>query len=162
MKKTYVSFLWHFHQPYYKDSVDGDFRMAWVRLHGVKDYISMATLMQEFPEMTGANGSRTEHHVFQLPRHAGRVAVIPAFSRTLCENCNRVRLTADGRIRNCLYGDKEYDLRNLLRGGGTDDEIANQFTTAMWNKHRDGWDAQKAGQNFTNGPHRESMTQIGG
>ena len=51
MKKTYVSFLWHFHQPYYKESVDGDFRMAWVRLHGVKDYISMATLMQEFPEM---------------------------------------------------------------------------------------------------------------
>ncbi len=51
MKKTYVSFLWHFHQPYYKESVDGDFRMAWVRLHGVKDYISMATLMQEFPKM---------------------------------------------------------------------------------------------------------------
>lgn len=51
MKKTYVSFLWHFHQPYYKDSVDGDFRMAWVRLHGVKDYISMATLMKEFSGM---------------------------------------------------------------------------------------------------------------
>jgi len=51
MKKIYLSILWHFHQPYYKESVDGDFKMAWVRLHSVKDYISMANLLLEFPEM---------------------------------------------------------------------------------------------------------------
>ncbi|NVM01816.1 MAG: hypothetical protein HWN67_05750, partial [Candidatus Helarchaeota archaeon] len=47
MKKIYLSILWHFHQPYYKESVDGDFRMAWVRLHSVKDYIGMANLLLE-------------------------------------------------------------------------------------------------------------------
>ncbi len=51
MRKIYVSFLWHFHQPYYKESIDGNFSMAWVRLHSVKDYIGMANHLLEFPKM---------------------------------------------------------------------------------------------------------------
>ncbi|MFC1562696.1 alpha-amylase/alpha-mannosidase [candidate division KSB1 bacterium] len=51
MKKIHLAFLWHFHQPYYRESVEGDFMMAWVRLHGVKDYIGMGNHLLEFPKM---------------------------------------------------------------------------------------------------------------
>jgi alpha-amylase/alpha-mannosidase (GH57 family) len=47
-KKLGVAFLWHMHQPYYKDTVAGKYMMPWVRLHGVKDYFPMAALVEDF------------------------------------------------------------------------------------------------------------------
>lgn len=117
-------------------------------------------LREAVPSIEPASGSRTEHHVFHAPGHAGKVAVIPAYTRTLCGACNRIRLTADGKIRNCLYAEDEFDVRAVLRGGGSDDDVGAVFRRAMWAKHRDGWRAQRA-----TGPddvHRTSMTQIGG
>ncbi|MFH1227988.1 MAG: glycoside hydrolase family 57 protein [Planctomycetota bacterium] len=50
-QKIYLSFLWHHHQPYYRDTVTGEFWMPWVRLHGIKDYFGMAALLDEFPKI---------------------------------------------------------------------------------------------------------------
>ncbi|HYA32077.1 MAG TPA: glycoside hydrolase family 57 protein, partial [Thermodesulfovibrionales bacterium] len=47
----YVAFLWHMHQPYYKDPFTGMFRLPWVRLHGTKDYLDMAVMLEEHPEI---------------------------------------------------------------------------------------------------------------
>jgi alpha-amylase/alpha-mannosidase (GH57 family) len=44
-------FLWHMHQPYYKDLVTGEYRLPWVRLHALKDYYGMVKLLEEFPEV---------------------------------------------------------------------------------------------------------------
>src|SRR5437868_5923460 len=46
-----VIFLWHQHQPYYKDLVTGEYRLPWVRLHGLKDYYGMVKLLDEFPHV---------------------------------------------------------------------------------------------------------------
>jgi len=46
-----VLFLWHMHQPFYKDLVTGDYRLPWVRLHALKDYYGMVRLLDEFPEV---------------------------------------------------------------------------------------------------------------
>ncbi|HHT9150944.1 MAG TPA: alpha-amylase/alpha-mannosidase [Candidatus Wujingus californicus] len=46
-----IAFYWHQHQPYYKDSITGEYFLPWVRLHGIKDYIGMVLLLKEFPEM---------------------------------------------------------------------------------------------------------------
>src|SRR5260370_6845970 len=43
--------LWHQHQPYYKDLVSGEYRLPWVRLHGLKDYYGMVKLLDEFPKV---------------------------------------------------------------------------------------------------------------
>jgi len=51
MAKLLVTFLWHHHQPYYRDPVTGHFALPWVRLHGIKDYIGMARLLAEFPSL---------------------------------------------------------------------------------------------------------------
>src|SRR5690349_1036942 len=44
-------FLWHMHQPYYKDLVTGEYRLPWVRLHALTDYFGMVKLLEEFPEV---------------------------------------------------------------------------------------------------------------
>ena len=54
----------------------------------------------------------------------GEIGVIPSVTRPFCGTCNRLRLTADGAIRNCLFSDDEVSVRDLIRTGGTDTEIA--------------------------------------
>jgi len=50
-KRLGVAFLWHMHQPYYKDPLDGTYQMPWVRLHGIKDYYPMAALVDNFEDI---------------------------------------------------------------------------------------------------------------
>lgn len=47
----YISFLWHMHQPYYKDPLSGLYKLPWVRLHGTKDYLDMLEILSEFPDI---------------------------------------------------------------------------------------------------------------
>jgi alpha-amylase/alpha-mannosidase (GH57 family) len=47
----YIAFLWHMHQPYYKDPFTGIYRLPWVRLHGTKDYLDMVKILEEFPSI---------------------------------------------------------------------------------------------------------------
>lgn len=63
-----------------------------------------------------------------------RVGIIASVTRQFCGDCDRTRLTADGMIRSCLFSDQEYDLRSLLRAGASDDELAQRWRGAMWNK----------------------------
>jgi len=102
-------------------------------------------------------GSSTEHHVFRIDGYKGKVAVIPAHSRSLCGACNRIRITADGKLMNCLYSQEEMNLRDAMRTGKTDEHIEKMIRGSMMKKFKDGWEAQNQGNN-----KRESMTQIGG
>ena len=114
-------------------------------------------LKQLFPNIKTSIGTATEHSIFSVPGFKGKVAVIPSYSRDLCSACNRVRLTADGKIRNCLFAKNEYNVKELLMNESTDNDIADLLLKAMWKKPIDGWKAQRSGKE-----HRESMTQIGG
>lgn len=64
----------------------------------------------------------------------GSVGVIPSVSAPFCGSCNRVRITADGQLRTCLFSIKETDLRALVRGGATDVEIAEGIRASVWMK----------------------------
>jgi cyclic pyranopterin phosphate synthase len=55
--------------------------------------------------------------------HRGRVGLIASISRPFCLSCNRVRITADGKLRNCLFAHDETDVRALIRSGGSDEAI---------------------------------------
>jgi cyclic pyranopterin phosphate synthase len=57
--------------------------------------------------------------------------VIASVTRPFCGACDRVRLTADGQIRNCLFARSESDLRSLLRSGAPDEEIAARWRAAV-------------------------------
>ncbi|MGZ6733090.1 MAG: GTP 3',8-cyclase MoaA [Nocardioides sp.] len=64
----------------------------------------------------------------------GTVGVIASVTRPFCGDCDRVRLTADGQVRNCLFAREESDLRTALRNGASDEELASRWVTAMAGK----------------------------
>jgi len=114
-------------------------------------------LHQAFPHLVVDQGTRTEHNIYRVPGYRGKIAVIPAYSRHLCGACNRIRITADGNILNCLYSHEETNVRDLLRSGAQDSDIEDRMRGAMKKKLENGWVAQKSGAE-----KRNSMTQIGG
>jgi cyclic pyranopterin phosphate synthase len=61
---------------------------------------------------------------YQFADGVGRVGFIASVSRPFCRDCNRLRLTADGKLRNCLFAIEEDDVKELLRAGAPDEEIA--------------------------------------
>ena len=88
---------------------------------------------------------------------SGTVGVIPSVTKPFCGDCDRVRLTADGQFRTCLFSTTEFDLRKLLRTGASDDEIAAEIKRAVGTK----WAGHNIG-NVTFVRPRRSMSQIGG
>ena len=87
----------------------------------------------------------------------GEVGVIPTVTRPFCGDCDRIRLTAEGQFRTCLFATREFDLRALLRSGATDDELAEEIIRAVGTK----WAGHRIGQVSFIRPTR-SMSQIGG
>ncbi len=87
----------------------------------------------------------------------GLVGVIPTVTKPFCGDCDRVRLTADGQLRTCLFSTDEFDLRAALRDGETDEQIAARIEAAVGTK----WAGHQINQvNFIR-PKR-NMSQIGG
>jgi cyclic pyranopterin phosphate synthase len=72
--------------------------------------------------------------LFRVDDSPATVGVIASVTRPFCGDCDRVRLTADGQVRNCLFARSESDLRLAMRAGATDDELASRWRTAMWGK----------------------------
>jgi len=72
--------------------------------------------------------------VFRFRDGRGRIGFINPVSEPFCADCNRLRLTADGRLRTCLFSMHETDLRGPLRSGADDDEITRVVREAVWRK----------------------------
>ena len=64
----------------------------------------------------------------------GEIGVISSVTEPFCGTCDRLRITADGSVRNCLFSDEERSLRDVLRDGGGDDELAMVLRHAVWAK----------------------------
>ncbi len=87
----------------------------------------------------------------------GEIGVVASVSDSFCETCDRVRLTADGQFRACLFATDEKDLRAMLRGGSSDDEIAEALGHTVAEK----WEGHQINQVQFIRPRR-SMSEIGG
>ncbi|MCA1832631.1 MAG: GTP 3',8-cyclase MoaA [Actinobacteria bacterium] len=87
----------------------------------------------------------------------GGVGVIPSVTQPFCSNCNRIRVTSDGQFRTCLFALEETDLRSLLRGGATNEDIAAEIRGAVDRK----WAGHSIGAPDFVRPSR-SMSMIGG
>ena len=86
--------------------------------------------VEELEPVAGPGGNGPARY-FAYRGAAGAVGVISPLSHDYCERCNRVRLSADGRLRLCLFGDHHIDLRTPVRTGATLEEIAGIFSGAM-------------------------------
>ncbi|MGA8099187.1 MAG: GTP 3',8-cyclase MoaA [Candidatus Cybelea sp.] len=102
-------------------------RDAYVSSDEILERISAVGDLQQVIGPAGNGPAR----YFALPGAAGAIGVISPLSHDYCERCNRVRLTADGRLRLCLFGDYALDLRSPVRRGATTDELASLLRSAM-------------------------------
>lgn len=89
---------------------------------------------------------------YRLPGAQGTVGVISAISNHFCASCNRLRLTADGKIKPCLFSDTEYDIRSALRKGD-EEEVLSVFKAAL--SHKPSGHEHRVGT-------RRMMSQVGG
>jgi len=110
-----------------------DAQHGWKRTEMVTAAEIFETLSAQFSLSADTERSRgaAPAETFLVDGGPARVGVIASVTRPFCGACDRVRLTADGQIRNCLFARSESDLRSLLRSGAPDSEIAERWRAAV-------------------------------
>ncbi len=101
----------------------------------------------------------TAYH-YKVPGYAGHIGIIAAFSRTFCGTCNRIRVTAQGVLKTCLYDDGVLNIKQLFRDGFSDQEVKDVLFNAFSSRPKDGFEAEERRKNGS--PVIESMSTIGG
>jgi cyclic pyranopterin phosphate synthase len=96
---------------------------------------------------------------YSIENHLGTVGIIPAFTRTICNNCNRIRITSTGTFKNCLFDDGVFNLRDFMRKGASNEDLKALFLSLVKEKPANGFIAEA---NRKNGAASESMSTIGG
>ena len=138
--------------------LDGDH--SWEAAHVVPGEEIVDVIDRVWPLVTDTGARPRDAAPAESYRYAdgrGCVGVIASVTKPFCESCDRIRLTAEGQLRNCLFSVRETDLRGILRQGGSDDDLAEAIEGEVSRK----WAGHSIGQvNFIR-PQR-SMSQIGG
>jgi molybdenum cofactor biosynthesis protein A len=97
---------------------------------------------------------------YRIPGHLGKIGVIAAFSRTFCGTCNRIRVTAQGILKTCLYDDGVLNIKDLLRAGLSDEVLKTKLTGAFQHRAANGFEAETKRKDPKS--VHESMSTIGG
>ncbi|MFC4244289.1 GTP 3',8-cyclase MoaA [Gryllotalpicola reticulitermitis] len=107
----------------------------WARDHMVTAAELIAVLGEHFDlAEVGRDDPASPAEEWLVDGGPATLGIIASVTRTFCDACDRTRITAEGTVRSCLFGDDETDLRALLREGATDARIARRWRAAMWNK----------------------------
>jgi cyclic pyranopterin phosphate synthase len=130
----------------------------WSRDRLVPGDAVVRTITERWPlEPCSPHGDPAPAERFRFVDGAGEIGVISTVTRPFCGSCNRLRLTADGALRNCLFSDDELSARDLMRRGGSDAELAQLIRSCV---------AHKLPGHGINNPvfirPRRSMSMIGG
>ncbi len=112
-----------------------DFQHSWDRARLVSAAEILEQLARAFPlEPEDGDDPSAPARTFRYADGAGRVGVIASVTRPFCGTCDRIRLTADGQVRTCLFAHQEYDFRRILREGGSDDDVEALLRAAVLRK----------------------------
>jgi len=127
--------LEHGYQLRFIEQMPLDAQHGWRRDTMITADEIFASLQQEF-ELAPAEEPRgsAPAELFTVDGGPATVGVIASVTRPFCGDCDRVRLTADGQVRNCLFAREESDLRAAMRKGADDDELAERWRAAMLTK----------------------------
>jgi len=124
------------YEPRFIEQMPLDAQHGWKRTEMVtagEVFDSLSAAFDLAPDTERARGAAPAE-TFLVNGGPARVGVIASVTRPFCGACDRVRLTADGQIRNCLFARSESDLRAPLRGGASDEEIAGRWRAAVASK----------------------------
>ena len=136
-----------------------DAQQAWTNDQVVTQDEIVARVAEVFPleEVPGSVRGSAPAARWRHLDGAGEIGVIPSVTHAFCESCDRVRLTAEGSLRHCLFATRELDLRALLRDGASDEELAEAIRGEVGAK----WAGHQINQVHFIRPSK-SMSQIGG
>ncbi|SDW25800.1 cyclic pyranopterin monophosphate synthase subunit MoaA [Lutibacter oricola] len=95
---------------------------------------------------------------YKVPNYKGTFGIIPAFTRTICNDCNRIRITATGMFKNCLFDGGVFNVRDFIRNGASDNDLKELFINTVQQKPENGFIAEANRGNDVS----ESMSTIGG
>ncbi len=134
-----------------------DAEHAWERAKVVPSARILETIDAAFPlESIGHANEPATSYAF-ADGSPGRIGVIASVTEPFCDSCNRLRITAEGQVRSCLFALEETDLRDPMRAGASDDELRMLIRTAVWRK----WSGHRINHADFVQPAR-SMSMIGG
>jgi cyclic pyranopterin phosphate synthase len=121
----------------------------------------LARIEKEFPSITKIEDAVSSTSInYKIKDAKGTVGIIPAYSRTFCGTCNRIRLTSFGELKTCLYEGGGVSIRDILRANpGNEELLWEHISKAIQAKFKDGFEAEKADD--SNG-FKKSMSLIGG
>ncbi len=111
--------------------------------------------LEKLPKKHGDTAS-----LLSVPDYKGNIGVIAAFSRTFCNTCNRLRISSKGDIKSCLYDDGVFNIRDYMRAGVSDEQLAGKFLEIVRLKPKDGFEAEKMRK--APAAALQSMSSIGG
>jgi cyclic pyranopterin phosphate synthase len=131
--------------------------MDWQRENLLTGDEICALISAAYPLVARERAEHATARVYDFADGAGSVGFINPVSEPFCSDCNRVRLTADGKLRTCLFSHRETDLRELMREGASDDELEQVVRDAVWKKEL----KHSIGEQGFVAPRR-TMSQIGG
>ncbi len=107
----------------------------WVLQHYISADEILANLLTVAPlEQVVSQHTNGPARHFRWPDAKGIVGIISPISHHFCPSCNRIRLTADGKLRNCLFSDQEVDIKSSLRQGATDADLSQILGASIINK----------------------------
>jgi cyclic pyranopterin phosphate synthase len=121
----------------------------------ILDHVKAAFPVEKLPDPPASTSVN-----YQIPGFAGSFGIIAAYTRTFCGSCNRIRITPQGQLKTCLYDDGVLSIRDLMRSGATDQDVAEALMGALSDRAKDGFEAEKRRQ--ARKPVSESMATIGG
>ena len=122
-----------------------------------KQILNEIKSVYEVTELSSEKSSTSRN--YSIKGHKGTVGIIPAFTRTICNDCNRIRITSTGTFKNCLFDDGVFNLRDFLRKGASNEDLKQLFLSLIKNKPENGFVAEA---NRKKGNVSESMSTIGG
>jgi cyclic pyranopterin phosphate synthase len=128
----------------------------------VWDYVRILDeIRQTFPDIQKVpDPLYSTSYNYHIPGHKGSIGIIAAYSRTFCGTCNRIRITPQGTLKNCLYDDGVLNIKDLMRSGVNTIELEETLRAAFNNREKDGWQAER--KRMENPNFHESMATIGG
>jgi cyclic pyranopterin phosphate synthase len=135
-----------------------DFQRTWERRKLVPGSEILEQIDAVFPiEPMRVTDPSAPATLYRYRDGGGTVGVIASVTQPFCGHCDRIRLTADGQIRTCLFALREYDFRKAMRSGASDDEIVRLLAAAVWRKEP----GHLIGSPYYRQPER-GMSAIGG
>ena len=118
-------------------------------------------IQTQYPDLERLNDEKSStSYNYRIPGAKGSIGVIPAYTRTICGSCDRIRLTPKGDLKTCLYQKGGFSFRDFMREGASDSDIRTKFMQLFQKRAKNGFEAEK--ETTSSDGSLQSMATIGG